>query len=263
MKLSVLLENTSCREDLTAEHGLSLYLEVLGKKVLFDMGQTDAFADNAEKMGIDLSQVDFAVLSHGHYDHGGGMKRFLELNQKAPVYVQRQAFLPHYNGTEKYIGLDPELQKSSRIILTDDAYSPAPGFFLTTCNERPLVQPINPYGLNVLEDGVLRPDDFRHEQYLRIQDGEKSILLSGCSHKGIQNIVSWFRPDLLIGGFHFKKISPEGEGAELLREAGNALLRFPTDYYTGHCTGQQQYALLKRQMGDRLHALSTGLTVTL
>ena len=78
MQIKVLMENTSVRPDLICEHGLSLYLEVCGRKILFDAGQTDAFAENAAKMGVDLKKVDAAILSHGHYDHGGGMLRFLE-----------------------------------------------------------------------------------------------------------------------------------------------------------------------------------------
>ena len=73
MKLCTLLENTACRNDLTAEHGLSLYMETGNHKILFDMGQSDAFAANAHKLHIDLTQVDTAILSHGHYDHSGGL----------------------------------------------------------------------------------------------------------------------------------------------------------------------------------------------
>ena len=104
MKIQVLLENTSLRQDLLAEHGLSLYIETGEHKILFDMGQTEAFAYNAEQMGIDLSQVDIAILSHGHYDHGGGLKYFMGINQKANIYLNRYAFSPFYNGAEKYIG---------------------------------------------------------------------------------------------------------------------------------------------------------------
>lgn len=94
MKITVLLENSKCREALTCEHGLSLYLQTGGKNILFDAGQTSAFAENAEKLGIDLKAVDLALLSHGHYDHGGGLATFLRINEKAPVYLQEEAFAP-------------------------------------------------------------------------------------------------------------------------------------------------------------------------
>ena len=114
MKIVTLMENTSCREDVCFEHGLSLYIETDTHKILFDAGQSAAFADNAEKLGVDLRKVDFAVLSHGHYDHSGGLGRFLEINGTASVYVSRYAFEPHYSANG-YIGLDPALQRSSRI----------------------------------------------------------------------------------------------------------------------------------------------------
>ena len=130
MKIWVLTENTACQEDLTAEHGLSLYIETGSRNILFDAGQTAAFADNAVKLGIDLSKVDFAVLSHGHYDHGGGLATFLKLNNHAPVYMSRHAFEPHFNGTEKYIGLDSLLQASGRIVYVDEEKEIAPGLKL-------------------------------------------------------------------------------------------------------------------------------------
>ena len=101
----------------------------------------------------------------------------------------------------------------------------------------------------------LCPDDFRHEQYLLIEEQGKRILISGCSHKGILNIARWFRPDVLIGGFHFMKMDPEDPRLE---QAALALLELPTVYYTGHCTGQEQFAKLKQWMGDRLHYISAG-----
>ena len=77
MKITSLLENTPCRDDMHIEHGLSLYIETAHHKILFDMGQTDLFAQNAKNLGISLTEVDYAVLSHGHYDHGGGLAAFL------------------------------------------------------------------------------------------------------------------------------------------------------------------------------------------
>ena len=110
MEITSLVENTS-RMDFPVEHGLSLYISLDdGHKILFDMGQRRLFADNAERLGIDLADVDIAVVSHGHYDHGGGLRTFLELNKKAKVYISRHAFEPHYSLREnglKYIGINP------------------------------------------------------------------------------------------------------------------------------------------------------------
>ena len=255
MKLIVLMENTAARDDLSCEHGLSLYIEAAGLRILFDAGQTTAFADNAEKLGVDLRAVDLCILSHGHYDHGGGLQRFLEINDRAPVYLSRHAFGAHYNGTAKYIGLPEALQASDRLVFTGDEAAPAPGLTLHSCNH--CAFPILPYGLTVRQNGTFRPEDFRHEQYLLIEAGGRRILVSGCSHKGVVNLARHFRPDVLIGGFHLMKLDPANDAAALERTA-DALLSLPMTCYTGHCTGAEQYTALKARMGDRLHALSTG-----
>ena len=117
MKIVTLMENTTCREDLCCEHGLSLYLESGKYKILFDAGQSCAFAEHAEKLGISLDQVDFCVLSHGHYDHSGGLGKFLEINKTAPVYVSHWAFEPHWESNGRYVGVDQSLQANSRIRL--------------------------------------------------------------------------------------------------------------------------------------------------
>lgn len=251
MKLITLIENTACRGDLAFEHGLSLYIEVNGRRILFDAGQSGAFADNGEKLGVDLSRVDTAILSHGHYDHGGGLSRFLEINDAAKIYVNQHAFEPHFNANRRDIGLAPRLRETPRLVFTDGTYDLGDGLTLHTLS----CLPSDTSGLTVEQNGVLRPEDFRHEQYLMVEEGDKKILISGCSHKGIGNIMAHFRPDILIGGFHFMKLREEAT----LRAAAEELLQYPTVYYTGHCTGQEQFAYLKQIMGDRLHALSTGM----
>jgi len=255
MKIVTLMENTSCREDLCYEHGLSLYLETAGRKILFDAGQSVAFTQNAEKLGVDLGKVDFAVLSHGHYDHSGGLGRFLECNEKAPVYVSRWAFEPHYEADGRYVGVELSLQESCRIRYVAEETALAEGITLHRMERAPM----DTAGLLVEEAGIRKPDDFRHEQYLLVEEAGKRILISGCSHKGILNIMDAFRPNILIGGFHFMKITDE----ETLRQAAHKLLEHDTVYYTGHCTGQQQYAYLKTVMGDRLHYISAGTVLEL
>lgn len=258
MKLITLMENTPGREDLVCEHGLSLYIEACGKKILFDAGQTDAFADNAEKLGVDLTKIDLAVLSHGHYDHSGGMMRFLEINKTAKLYVHKDAFAPHMNSTGAQIGPDPKLLDTGRVVFNPGVMQLAEGLTLTDFSGMPGHYPIDPAGLWMEVCGVKMPEDFRHEQYLMIREGEKLLCISGCSHKGILNITKWADPDILVGGFHFMNIDPETSEKTRLDEAAQVLLQSKATFYTGHCTGLAPYAYLKNKMGDRLHYISTG-----
>jgi 7,8-dihydropterin-6-yl-methyl-4-(beta-D-ribofuranosyl)aminobenzene 5'-phosphate synthase len=258
MKITALLENTTQRKDLHTEHGLSLYIETGDHSILFDMGQTDLFAKNAAVLGIDLRRVDIAVLSHGHYDHGGGLETFLQLNSKAPVYLHRDAFLPHYNGQEKYIGLNTRLLPNDRLIFTEDVYPICEGLTLFTCNHRPQLVPPPPSGLTEKVGDAFIPDDFRHEQYLLIEEDGKRILISGCSHKGIVNIARWFTPDVIVGGFHFSKLPPDHR----LECFARALAEQKTAFYTGHCTGETQYRFMQAYM-ERLFYLATGDTAEL
>ena len=264
MRIWILTENTTCSPELTAEHGLSLYIETNGLRILFDAGQSEAFADNAKKLGVDLSAVDLAVLSHGHYDHGGGLMRFLELNGRAPVYVSRHAFGGYHNASGKYIGLAPELMGHPRLIAAQGVMEIGDGLTLCAGEDMPAIAPLDSAGLTRCECGVQVPDDFRHEQHLLIREGEKTVLISGCSHRGILNIADAFRPDVLLGGFHFMKMDPQlPEDARRLEEAAQVLLGHKTLYYTGHCTGEAPYALLKARMGERLMPLTTGLEIVI
>lgn len=253
MKIVCLVENTCVNDELQAEHGLSLYIETEQHKILFDMGQTELFAENAKKLGIDLAEVDIAILSHGHYDHGGGLKKFLEINKKAPVYISKYAFGRYYNGTEKYIGLDVRLCESERIVYTENMIEIANGLHLYHCNDRVKSYVLGSFGLNKKIEDVFVPDDFLHEQYLCIEEYGKKVLISGCSHKGILNIVEWFKPDVLIGGFHFSKLPLD----ETLGNYAKILDGYDTVYYTCHCTGESQYRFMKRMM-KKLFYVSVG-----
>lgn len=263
MKIAVLMENTGVDPSFHHQHGLCLYVESGERKILFDFGRSDAFAGNAQLLGIDLSQVDLAVLSHGHYDHGGGIAKFCELNDHAPIYADPGIFGEYYHGQEKYIGLDQTLREreKSRFVFCPDEREIAPGVTILK-GKRPL-HPIVSWGLTCRRGDHFEPDRFDHEQYLLIEEEGKRILLSGCSHRGILNIASWYRPDVLIGGFHLMAVPMDEQGRELVHRTADELLSLPCRYYTCHCTGQEQYALLEQDMGRRISYLRTGMVVNL
>ncbi|MBQ8413633.1 MAG: MBL fold metallo-hydrolase [Clostridia bacterium] len=248
MRIISLAENTSRRDDIRSEHGLSLYIEACGKKILFDMGQSDIFYDNALALGVDISSVDIAIISHGHYDHGGGLKRFLEINGSAPIYIRRTATLPYYNG-ERYIGLDPTLTDCDRLIFTDGELSVCEGIRLVSIDSAP--DDVGEMKLRVGDRFI--PDSFNHEQYLLIEEGERRTLISGCSHKGIIAIAEHFKPNVLIGGFHFMNM----ETGDELKERAERLDAIDCDYYTCHCTGVLQYEYLTKYI-KRIKYLSAG-----
>lgn len=263
MRFTVLCENTSNRPGIAAEHGFSLLIESDYTKVLFDLGQTDVFAANASATNITLSDVDYAILSHGHYDHSGGIKTFLEINKTAPVYVPQLTFGDYYNADDKFIGVDRQLKCHPRIRFCSNFTPLSHGFSLFTCNDLERPFPVSAFGLTESCCNGKMDDRFLHEQYLLIHHKGKRILISGCSHKGIENIVSWFRPDIFIGGFHMMKVDVHHtEGKQYLEHLAANLLKYDTIYYTAHCTGTEQYAFLKEKMHDRLHYLSCGDTLT-
>ena len=259
MKIHCLIENTSSTPELAAEHGLSLLIETGSHHILFDAGAGPAFAENAARMGLDLGRVDAAVLSHGHYDHGGGLLRFLELNPHSPVWASPHAAEPHFNAAGKDIGLTTELTGHDRFrAIPTDALELYPGITLHTAGTVPQTYPTPPTGMSTLRGNTHVPDDFRHELYLLIEENGRRVLFSGCSHRGILNITAHFRPDILVGGFHLMR-TPLQE----LPTVADALAQFQTLYYTGHCTGDPAFNFLKSTLRERLNSFSSGSSIKL
>lgn len=268
MKVTALFENTACSEDLACGHGLSLYMETAKHKLLFDMGPDDGFLHNAEKLGVDLEAVDTAVLSHGHYDHGGGLETFSRLNPQAKIYIHRAAFGDFYaerpGGDLEYIGLDQSLDLY-RFTLTRD---------LQAIDEELMLFGDVPDPTGALAasatlrqrtwDGTVQ-DVFAHEQNLLILEGDKAVLVAGCAHRGIVNIIRKAE-DLLgrkltavVSGFHLFQLKEGDPSADaLIRRTAEALTEGDTVYYTGHCTGDYAYEKLKEILGERLRRISGG-----
>ncbi|MDD4125238.1 MAG: MBL fold metallo-hydrolase [Eubacteriales bacterium] len=276
MVLTVLSENTTASKELDCEHGLCLHIETGSRKILFDTGASGLFAENAKKLGIDITQVDTAVISHGHYDHGGGLETFLRVNGKAAVYLHRKAFEKHYSartgGVAAYIGLNESLQNNERFIFCGDRFTIDEGIELFSDVYGERLVPSGNAGLLTKKDDVYIPDDFSHEQNLIITEGHKSLLLAGCAHKGIVNIIDRFTdekkrpPDYVVGGFHLKAHSAQkNETPHVIDSIAGILSENNTLYYTCHCTGLEAYNRMKTVMGEKLGYLSAGdkLTVTL
>ncbi len=266
MKLTVLTENTACRADLTAVHGLSLLLETGDTRLLLDVGPGEEFLHNANALGIDLRAVDLCVISHGHDDHGGGLGRFLRENDHAPVYLAEGAFDPHFAG-EVDIGLDVSLQAHPRVRLAGaleklsdqiTLFSQVPGDTLVPAANRGLL------------DGR-GPDAFSHEQDLLISEGDRLYLFGGCAHRGIVNILERAKeiagryPDVVVSGFH---LAAGGTGkcmadAVYLDKLSEVLLKTGAVFYSCHCTGPAALEELKARMPGRLESISTGTVLEL
>ncbi len=250
IKIISLVENTSTCGCRTA-HGLSLYIETLYHKILFDVGGDDTMAENAERLCIDLSRVDTIIISHGHRDHGGALARAMELSPRARVYIQRQAFEPHFSHRPAGvgdIGLDVSLMESERVTLLNGDYEIDDELKLFKVSDSSLCRSV---ANSTLYEGD-HPDTFEHEQNLIIR-GEKPVLVMGCSHNGVVNIMNCARkysPEVCIGGFHLTNPSARrDEPQELIDEIIEHLAPYSSvEFYTCHCTGENVFNYMSRRM---------------
>lgn len=273
MKIVTLMENTQKDPSILAEHGLSLYIETNNHKLLSDCGCTDAFIKNATTLDVDLSSVDSVFLSHGHYDHSGGIMPFTEVNVNAPIYMQEKALLPYYHKTEteeRHIGIDtsiadlPQLQLLNGDVVIDDELTV---FSNVTGRE---LWPKGNLELKKRVGADFVQDTFDHEQYLVITEKcsnttdkestfPRKVLVSGCAHNGILNILEHYHslyasyPDVVISGFHMKKKAEyTEEDISTIKETAKRLRKLPTKFYTGHCTGDIPFKIMKEIMGEQL-----------
>ncbi len=261
MKITTLTENLTYDRDLLAEHGLSLLLESDSQSILFDTGQSSVFIKNANVLGKDLSNTDSLVISHGHYDHTGGIEFFLDINNKARIYIKREAFINKISKLKKVgMSLTKEIPPE-RVVYTNEITSLNNEVYIvpSILPENFLCKKQNP-GMYVEVGGIKSEDNFDDEQYLVIPGRDGISVISGCSHLGIVNIindaVNRFKMPLnyILGGFHTSSAG-EDEIAFLL----NSLEKFnPKAIAVSHCTGLNVYCSILNKFSGKVFYNHTG-----
>ena len=270
MRITALVENIAARPECESAHGLSLWVETDGRKILMDAGPSDVLLRNAKALGVDVSKADMLVLSHGHYDHAGGVLPFASFAPAAPIYLRRTATQDYFSGSNAdgslhYIGIDPAIQQLPQLCRVDGTLEIGKGLFLFGDIAGRKAWPESNRKLSRKDGEALVQDSFDHEQCLVIREEGLSVLLSGCAHNGIINILDRYfelwgaYPDVVVSGFHMKKSLPHTpDEEETIRATARALCTCPCRFYTCHCTGLPAYELMKDIMGNRLHYLHCG-----
>lgn len=259
MKIRILTENTVYRRGLFGEHGLSLLIEANGKKILFDTGQSDVYIKNAKKLKEDLSDLDGIVLSHGHYDHCGGMEFFPQMEQCPPLYVREGAFQDKRHckaGKYEVIGIDWQQEDyPGQIIETGNRYDLGDGFTLIgNIGYETDFEPM-PDGFFIVLDGMDAIPDLMSDEQLLVVETEKGLsLFMGCSHMGVINCIKRVQKEFpgkrihsILAGMHLKAV-PKSRIERTIEE----LQKMDFDYLIPvHCTGLSAIVQMKQALGDR------------
>ena len=247
MKLTTLMDNVAYGKGIRGEHGFSVLIEAGSSRILFDTGQSDAFLRNAATLKIDIASVDAVVLSHGHYDHTGGLAAFLNANDRARVYCKPAALLPKFR-EDRSIGMPPEAAAfRDRFIQVEVPTDLAPG--LTVRPDIPLRNEWDGHmaGFSVPGPGGPVPDPFEDELYLTLDTGGGIAVVTGCSHRGVTNIVGAARDAypgeirLVLGGFHVKDDTPESIERLVVELDRLGIRRLGVC----HCSGVDGYAVIR------------------
>lgn len=268
MKATVIVDNIPCAEA-KGEWGLCIYIEYGDKTVLLDTGASPLFAANCRKLGLPLDKVDFAVLSHAHYDHADGIPEFFKQNQKAKMYFRDSAAADCYFKKffiHKYIGIPKKAPSlyADRIEYAKGDTEISQGIYLIPHKTAGLSAIGKRENMYRRDENGWHPDDFSHEQSLVFDTDKGLIIFNSCSHGGAVNIINEVAatfPDkkvyALIGGFHlFNK--PDSE----VRQLGKKIKETGIEYVcTGHCTGKRAYSILKDELGDTVAQLHVGMVM--
>ena len=259
--ITILVDNQAAPE-LTAEHGLALWIEAEGRPMLFDTGQGPALPANARALGVDLRTTSQVVLSHGHYDHTGGLAHVLQEAPNVHVYCHPAVVQPRYSKrTEGPKGihmpgqargaLDRVPEKQLHWVSEATFIAKAVGLTGPIPRQTPYEDTGGPF---FLDPGVRHPDPIEDDMALWIATEGGLVICVGCCHAGIintidhiRNVSGMARIRALIGGLHLVNAGPQR-----LAKTVEALTALPIDKVVAcHCTGETAFEALSTALGDR------------
>lgn len=274
--LTVLCENTAGKAGLRGEWGLSVWIETPSHKVLFDAGESTACLHNAHELGIPIAQADAVVLSHGHYDHTGGLAKVLPLLPECPVYLHEAALKPRYakagtiavNPDEvRQIGMPDEVRKileqRRNVVFVEQPTEVVPGVWVT--GQIPRIEPLEGTGgLGALDREMNIPDIIPDDMAMWIDSSEGVIVVLGCAHAGVINTIRHIQSHTgpkpiigVLGGTHLRDTSPERLDATL-----SCLGALPLKLLAAcHCTGRKEAFALQAAFPDVFVDMSAGSVI--
>lgn len=263
LEVTIVVENSVHRKGLLAEHGLSFWIKYKGEEYLFDTGQGKVLLKNIEALDLDLDNLAGVILSHGHYDHGSGLEKLLELRPELKVYTHPLAFNKKYSKYDQGLverGIDLKEDKIDNLIVNHRVKEISSGLFLT--GEVPQKNEFETISdrYKVLANSKIVTDQFKDDQALFIETEKGIVVLLGCSHRGVVNIIEYIKEVTakkiyaVIGGMHLINASKKK-----IDKTVDYLSKLDLDFLVPlHCTGFKAVYEMKKSLEDRVEIGEVG-----